>query len=79
MSRFSEYFTKIKESRGLTNPQISNISGLDKALLFRWAAGKECPASWQQLEVLCRQLPLSLEEELCLQTAYQFTKMAQEA
>lgn len=79
MSRFSEYFTKIKESRGLTNPQISNISGLDKALLFRWAAGKECPASWQQLEVLCRQLQLSLEEELGLQNAYQFTKMGEEA
>ncbi len=79
MSKFSEYFSKIKESRGLTNPQISRISGLDKALLFRWSAGKECPESWQQLEALSSRLQLSSEEEQSLRNAYQFTKMGEES
>ena len=49
MSRFSIYFKKIKESRGLTIPQIARISGLDRSTLFRWSTGREFPDSWQQL------------------------------
>ena len=79
MSRFSIYFKKIKESRGLTIPQIARISGLDRSTLFRWSTGREFPDSWQQLEVLSRQLQLSQEEEQGLQNAYQYTKIGEES
>lgn len=57
-----EYIKKIKKEKGLTNQELSNLSGIPIGTLNKILAGQTPDPQFETVKALCRALGISLAE-----------------